>query len=65
MRVHSMKRRELEHRLRALGWRLERHEAKHDVWANDDGSFMEYLPRQREINERLAKVILRRARERQ
>jgi len=60
-----MKRGELERRLRELGWELQRHGGKHDVWSNADGSFTEYVPRHAEINERLARAILRRARERQ
>ena len=59
-----MKRRELERRLRARGWTLERHGGKHDVSVNADDSLTEYVPRHPEINERLAQVILRRAKER-
>ena len=32
-----MKRRELERRLRDLGWTLQRHGGKHDVWISADG----------------------------
>jgi mRNA interferase HicA len=60
-----MKRRELERRLRDLGWKLDRHGGKHDVWSNQDGSINEYVPRHAEINERLARAILKRAKERQ
>jgi mRNA interferase HicA len=63
--TYAMKRRELERRLRELGWTLQRHGGKHDVWINAEGSFTEYVPRHPEINERLAQVILRRAKERQ
>ena len=56
-----MKRRELERRLRALGWRLLRHGGKHDVWTNDEESRTEYVPRHAEIEERLARSILRSA----
>jgi len=59
-----MKRRELERRLRELGWTLQRHGGKHDVWISADRSFTEFVPRHPEINERLAQVILRRAKER-
>jgi mRNA interferase HicA len=59
-----MKRRELERRLKDLGWTFQRHGGKHDVWTSPDGSFTEYVPRHAEINERLARVILRRAMER-
>ena len=63
--IDAMKRRELERRLRDMGWTLQRHGGKHDVWVSTDGSFTEYVPRHPEINERLAQVILRRAKERQ
>ena len=59
-----MKRRELERRLRDLGWVFERHGGKHDVWCNAERSFTEYVPRHAEINER-ARAILKRAAERQ
>ncbi len=59
-----MKRRELERRLRDLGWVLQRHGGKHDVWSNSDESFTEYVPRHAEINEMLARAILKRAAER-
>jgi len=58
-----MKRRELERRLIALGWTLQRHGGKHDVWVSADGAFKEYVPRHSEINERSAWVILTRAKE--
>ena len=54
-----MKRRELEEVLRQLGWRFLRHGAKHDVWT--DGERQEPIPRHIEINEKLARAILRRA----
>jgi mRNA interferase HicA len=54
-----MKRRELEEALRQLGWRFLRHGAKHDVWT--DGKRQEPVPRHTDINERLARAILRRA----
>ena len=63
--IQARKRRDLERRLRELGWMLLRHGGKHDVWISADGSFTEYVPRHPEINERLAQVILRRAKERQ
>jgi mRNA interferase HicA len=55
-----MKRRALERRLRALGWRFSRHGGRHDVWTDD--SREELIPRHAEINEKLAKAILSRAR---
>lgn len=57
-----MKKRELENALRKLGWRFLRHGGKHDVWT--DGEREEAIPRHREVNEQLARVILRRARKR-
>ena len=54
-----MKRRELERRLRSLGWRFVRHGGKHDVWS--DGEREETVPRHTEINEKLAAAILVRA----
>jgi mRNA interferase HicA len=57
-----MKRRELEEALRKLGWRLLRHGGRHDVWT--DGEREEAIPRHIEIHERLARAILKRARER-
>ena len=40
-------------------WRFLRHGAKHDVWT--DGERQEPVPRHTEINEKLARAILRRA----
>ena len=54
-----MKKRDLEKALRQLGWRFLRHGKKHDVWT--DGEREEAVPRHREVNEILARVILRRA----
>jgi len=54
-----MKRRELERRLRSLGWWFLRHGSRHDVWT--DGEREEPVPRHAEINERLAAAILSRA----
>ena len=60
-----MKRKDLERRLRELGWKFLRHGGRHDVWTSADGSFTEYVPRHAEINERLARIILKRTKERQ
>lgn len=57
-----MTRQELEEALRKLGWRFLRHGTKHDVWT--DGERQEPIPRHTEINEKLARAILRRARRR-
>jgi mRNA interferase HicA len=56
---NEMKRRELEEALRKLGWSFLRHGAKHDVWTK--GEHQEPIPRHAEINEKLARAILRRA----
>ena len=55
----AVKRRDLERRLRALGWRFRRHGANHDLWSN--GAREEAIPRHSEVNEKLAAAILRRA----
>ncbi len=52
-----MKRRELEERLRELGWKLFRHGGKHDVWVRGEREIV--VPRHAEINEYTAKAILR------
>lgn len=57
-----MKKRELERRLRGLGWRLLRHGGSHDVWS--DGEREEAVPRHVEISEKLAYAILKRAKAR-
>jgi mRNA interferase HicA len=53
-----VKRRDLERRLRELGWTFLRHGGNHDVWT--DGDQQEAIPRHAEINELLARSILRR-----
>lgn len=55
-----MKRRDLERRLSDLGWWLSRHGGKHDVWTN--GIEVELVPRHAEVNEILARKILKTAR---
>jgi len=54
-----MKRKDLEKKLKALGWWFLRHGGNHDVWTN--GSIEEFVPRHNEIAEPLAKKILRKA----
>jgi len=54
-----VKRRELESRLRELGWTFLRHGGSHDV--RTDGERLDYVPRHAEINENLARKILRKA----
>jgi mRNA interferase HicA len=57
-----VRRRDLEKELRSLGWRFLRHGGRHDVWT--DGEQQEAIPRHSEINEKLARAILRRAQKR-
>jgi mRNA interferase HicA len=54
-----MKKRDLEKRLRSFGWYLDRHGGNHDIWTN--GNITTQIPRHAEINELLAKAILRKA----
>lgn len=54
-----MKRRDLERELKRLGWWLKRNGVKHDLWTN--GQEEETVPRHNEINELLARKILRTA----
>lgn len=58
----KMKKRDLESALRKLGWSFLRHGANHDIWGK--GERQEPIPRHSEINEKLARAILRRADER-
>lgn len=52
-----MKQRDLIKRLEKVGFKFYRHGSDHDVYVR--GNHMEEIPRHREINERLAKAILR------
>jgi mRNA interferase HicA len=54
-----MKRKDLEKVLKGMGWRFLRHGGRHDVWT--DGDRQELIPRHNEINEKLARSILREA----
>ena len=54
-----MKKRDLEKSLANLGWWFKRHGGKHDLWTN--GEDEEAIPRHNEINELLAKKILKTA----
>lgn len=53
-----MKRRDLIRLLRKNGWYLEREGANHDIYAKGDK--LEPIPRHVEINELLAKAIIKR-----
>jgi mRNA interferase HicA len=54
-----MKRNKLEKALKGLGWWFLRHGGNHDIWTNGDRQ--EPIPRHPEINERLAKAIIKKA----
>lgn len=53
-----MKQRDLIKKLEAIGFIFDRHGGNHDVYKR--GNDEEYIPRHRELNEQLAKSILRR-----
>ncbi len=55
----EVKRRELERKLKEAGWFFLRHGGRHDVWTN--GTQEEPIPRHSEINETLARKILKKA----
>lgn len=52
-----MKQRDLVKKLMSIGFVLERHGGNHDVYVR--GTDIEQIPRHKEINENLAKAILR------
>lgn len=52
-----MKQRDLIKKLERAGFRFERHGTDHDIYRR--GSDIEEVPRHREINERLARKILK------
>jgi hypothetical protein len=52
-----MKLRDLEEKLRSYGWWIKRDTGRHTVWTN--GEQTEPVPRHSEINELLAKKILK------
>lgn len=54
-----MKKRDLEKQLKAFGWRFDKHGGGHDHWTN--GKDFESIPRHTEVNENLAKKILKTA----
>ena len=53
-----MKRRDLVKKLEKAGFKLNRHGSDHDIYKR--GLDEEQVPRHREVNEKLAKAILRR-----
>ncbi|MBE5232141.1 MAG: type II toxin-antitoxin system HicA family toxin [Microcystis sp.] len=54
-----MKRHDLIAQLEQAGCYLIRHGGKHDIYHNPDTGKTEPIPRHREINERLAKKIIK------
>ena len=52
-----MKQRELVKRLERVGFEFERHGGNHDIYRRGDD--IEKVPRHKEINERLARAILK------
>ncbi len=54
-----MKHKKLEQKLKILGWTLNRHGRRHDIWTNDEYEIV--VPRHNEINEYTATVILKEA----
>lgn len=57
-----MKKKDLEKKLKALGWKFLRHGGSHDIWTN--GRRQEQVPRHAEVKENLARSILRKAQDR-
>ncbi len=53
-----MDRRKLIKKLEANGWKFERHGGKHDVYRKGDEE--ETVPRHTDVNENLAKAIIKR-----
>lgn len=52
-----MKQRDLIKKLESAGFEFERHGGNHDIYRN--GSYIEKVPRHKEINEKLARAILK------
>ena len=53
-----MKQRDLIKLLENNGWRFYRSGGNHDIYTN--GTYMEPIPRHKELNEQLAKAIIKR-----
>jgi len=54
-----MKKRDLEKKLKSNGWWFVRHGGNHDIWTN--GEIDNQVPRHAEVNELLARSILKKA----
>lgn len=52
-----MKRKDLERLLKKNGWTVHRQGGKHEIWTN--GAEKEPIPRHKEIDENLAKAIIK------
>lgn len=52
-----MKQRDLIKKLTNIGFKFERHGGSHDIYSRGDD--LEMIPRHKEINEKLARAILR------
>ena len=52
-----LKQRDLIKKLENIGFKFERHGGNHDIYSRGDD--LEMIPRHKEINEKLAKSILR------
>lgn len=52
-----MKKKDVEKKLKKAGWWLARHGGNHDIWTN--GELTNQVPRHPEINELLAKSIVK------
>lgn len=52
-----MKYRDLVRKLQRIGFKFERHGGNHDIYKRGDEE--EQIPRHREVNERLARAILK------
>jgi mRNA interferase HicA len=55
--VIKLRQRDLVNKLKSVGFKFERHGGNHDVYRR--GSDIEQVPRHKEINENLARAILR------
>jgi mRNA interferase HicA len=58
--VENLKHRDLIQKLKHNGWWILRHGAKHDIYTN--GIKTEPIPRHQEVDEKLAKAIIKRQR---
>ena len=52
-----MKQRDIIKKLKKMGFKFERHGGNHDIYRR--GNEIEQIPRHKELNEQLAKAILR------